>query len=250
MINASDLNALWFVTAHQPNFLPWAGFWNKLVQSDQIILLANVQFDRGDFTHRVKLAGSWLTLPVKSTQHHALIKDLELADPAAVRRLAKTFRQQVLSKKNKYGYRLSGVAHILENWTGKRVLDLNVALILEILRLLDHKAELHIALDPPKGLTTAERLEDILMAYNGAIDRRPVYLSGQAGLNYMHFKSFKAFADVRFQLVHEGISSDSVVQLIAQQEDPLAYVRGCAKWVTEDGYVDDAQTVTGISTAL
>lgn len=249
MIKASDIGQLWFVTAHQPNFMPWAGFWNKLVQSDQIIMLGNVQFDRGDFTHRVKLAGSWLTIPVKSSQHHALIKELEIVDTAAVQRLAKTFRQTVMSKKNKYGDRLAGIAMILEKWTGKRVIELNITLILEILRILDHKADLHVALDPPQGVTTAERLENILLDYNSHIDRSPVYLSGQSGLNYMHFKSFPTFADVRFQMVHEGISSDSVVQLIAQQEDPLEYIRGCAKWLTEDGYVDYAQTVTGISTS-
>jgi len=56
------------VGIHQPNFLPWLGFFNKVLQADVFVLLDDVQFVKGEVTNRVKLLISgearWLTCPV------------------------------------------------------------------------------------------------------------------------------------------------------------------------------------------
>jgi WbqC-like protein len=61
------------VAIHQPNFLPWLGFFHKLACSDVFILLDTVDFSRGSRTNRVQvLAGggpSWLTVPVRRPEH-------------------------------------------------------------------------------------------------------------------------------------------------------------------------------------
>lgn len=53
---------------HQPNFLPWVGFFHKVASSDLFVLLDDVQFVKGEVTNRVKLLISgevrWLTCPV------------------------------------------------------------------------------------------------------------------------------------------------------------------------------------------
>lgn len=57
------------IACHQPNFLPWTGFFYKLFLADMLILLDDVQFARG-FTwvnrNRLKCAQGelWLTVPV------------------------------------------------------------------------------------------------------------------------------------------------------------------------------------------
>ena len=43
------------VACHQPNFLPWLGFFAKLARSDRFVLLDDVQFprtSRGTYTNR------------------------------------------------------------------------------------------------------------------------------------------------------------------------------------------------------
>jgi len=59
------------VACHQPNFLPWIGFFDKLAQADRFVLLDDVQFprtSRGTYTNRVQLLvgekPQWLTAPV------------------------------------------------------------------------------------------------------------------------------------------------------------------------------------------
>ena len=57
------------VGIHQPNFLPWRGFFSKIKASQGFVFLDDVQFERGKtFTSRTKIAlnGSpcWVTVPV------------------------------------------------------------------------------------------------------------------------------------------------------------------------------------------
>jgi len=58
------------VAIHQPTFLPWLGWWDKLVRADVLVLLDDVQFSKkgGTWMNRVRmLVGGeprWLTVPV------------------------------------------------------------------------------------------------------------------------------------------------------------------------------------------
>ena len=81
------------VGIHQPNFLPWLGFFHKLASSDVFVLLDNVQFSRGSRTNRVQLlAGTqptWLTVPVQRPEHgEPLIADALIDDSRPWRRKA------------------------------------------------------------------------------------------------------------------------------------------------------------------
>ena len=61
------------VSIHQPNYLPWLGFFSKIKQSDLFVLFDDVQFPRGKkhFGHRNRIktnfnASKWLTVPIKN----------------------------------------------------------------------------------------------------------------------------------------------------------------------------------------
>jgi hypothetical protein len=238
-----------YVAVHQPNFMPWIGFWNKLVNADRMVLMCGVQFDRGDYQHRVKLNGSWLTVPVKSTQHHAMITEIEMADTSAIPRLAKTVRQVVMSKKNKYRDRLGDLVTMLETWPADRpsIAGLNIRIIREIANVLQCHTVVDVDIKIRDG-SKVEKLDALIMDKWPLHCAPPIYLSGHAALDYMNHNSLKFPTETRFQLPNEGLSSDSVVQLIAQHEDPLSVIRSCAKWLTKDGIVDDAETGLSSST--
>lgn len=73
------------VAIHQPNFLPWLGFFHKLLLSDVFVLFDNVQFSRGkSFTNRVSIKTAnginWLTVPVERKGLCLPIKDVKIAN--------------------------------------------------------------------------------------------------------------------------------------------------------------------------
>jgi hypothetical protein len=59
------------VTMHQPNFLPWAGFFYKMSKADLFVYADDLGFSRGSYTQRVKIKSRtgprWLTLPLVHT---------------------------------------------------------------------------------------------------------------------------------------------------------------------------------------
>jgi hypothetical protein len=63
--------AVTVVAIHQPNFLPWLGWFDKLARADVFVLLDHVQFprtSRGTYVNRVKLLiggkEAWATAPI------------------------------------------------------------------------------------------------------------------------------------------------------------------------------------------
>ena len=59
------------VSIHQPNYLPWLGFFGKIKRSDKFVIFDNVQYPRskGHFGNRNKIKiyndSKWLTVPVE-----------------------------------------------------------------------------------------------------------------------------------------------------------------------------------------
>ena len=71
------------LSAHQPAYLPWLGYFDKIIRSDVFIYLDNVQFEKNSFTNRNKIRTHqgplWLTVPVQLKGHiNKLIKDIEI----------------------------------------------------------------------------------------------------------------------------------------------------------------------------
>ena len=57
------------IAVHQPNYLPWLGYFAKIARADSFVFLDDVQFSKGSYTNRVQIARGgeavWLTLPVR-----------------------------------------------------------------------------------------------------------------------------------------------------------------------------------------
>lgn len=56
------------ITIHQPNFMPYLGFFDKCDYSDVLVIYDSTQFKKNDFQNRNKVKGKngwfWLTIPV------------------------------------------------------------------------------------------------------------------------------------------------------------------------------------------
>lgn len=61
------------MSAHQPAYLPWLGYFDKIKRSDIFIFLDTVQFEKNSFTNRNKIKTKdgpiWLSIPVIKKDH-------------------------------------------------------------------------------------------------------------------------------------------------------------------------------------
>lgn len=84
---------------HQPNYLPWLGYFAKMRQCDVFIHLDTVPFSRQSYTQRCRIAGPagpvWLTVPVRlKGRFGQSIRDVQIAEsPAWARKHWKTLQQ-------------------------------------------------------------------------------------------------------------------------------------------------------------
>jgi hypothetical protein len=72
------------VTIHQPEFLPWLGFFHKMANCDAYVFLDSVQFTKNNYQNRNRLIDQsgtvfWSTVPVRMLGHtDKRIIDMEL----------------------------------------------------------------------------------------------------------------------------------------------------------------------------
>ena len=67
------------VAAHQPNFIPWIGYFDKMRKADLFIVVDHVQMERQSYQNRVRIktgAGErWITVPVIQESRSERIMD-------------------------------------------------------------------------------------------------------------------------------------------------------------------------------
>lgn len=74
------------VAVHQPNYLPWLGYFHKISRVDIFVFLDNVQFERRGYTKRTRVMGTdgkplWLTQDIcKQPVQDYLIQDVTFSD--------------------------------------------------------------------------------------------------------------------------------------------------------------------------
>ncbi len=71
------------LSAHQPAYLPWLGYFEKIIGSDVFVFLDTVQFEKNSFTNRNKIkspqGAMWLTVPVRTKGHLGIpVSEIEI----------------------------------------------------------------------------------------------------------------------------------------------------------------------------
>tara|TARA_Y100001970_G_scaffold116227_1_gene144699 strand:+ start:2147 stop:2842 length:696 start_codon:yes stop_codon:yes gene_type:complete len=72
------------IAIHQPNYLPWIGYFRKIFTADYFIFLDDATFSKGSVTNRVRIMEDskpvWLTIPANPPLGTS-ITDVEIAKP-------------------------------------------------------------------------------------------------------------------------------------------------------------------------
>jgi len=185
---------------HQPDFLPYLGFFHRLLSADLFILLDHVQFvnhGRGSWTHRDKIKTSrgerWLTVGVKKTPLGTPINEVLLADS--------DWREQGLNllrenyRNTPYFSILFPQLEVLYQKPCERLVDFNVASIQMLLDWFEIKIKMMFSSQMKPSGKRNELLVDLLTKA-GASN----YLSGVGAKDYYQPEPFEAAGiEVRWQ---------------------------------------------------
>ena len=73
------------VAIHQPHFLPWLGYLDRMMQADLFIILDHVQFERRNYQNRTQIRvedeARWFTVPVVQLSQKERIIDKRVDNP-------------------------------------------------------------------------------------------------------------------------------------------------------------------------
>ncbi len=178
------------VAIHQPQYLPWLGYFDKIDQADCFVLLDDVQFKKNEWQNRnrIKTAAGWqwLTVPVlhRFPQRICEVR-INQTDPWSRKHLQALF--------SNYGSAPFFDLHrpFFEEIYGREwtlLVDLNVAAITYLAEALGIQTKLVLAssLPVPSELEATERLIAICQAVGA-----DTYLSGVGGREYLDLTLFK-----------------------------------------------------------
>ena len=178
------------VAVHQPQYLPWLGYFDKIRQADMFCYLDSVQYKKNDWQNRNRIKTSqgwqWLTVPVRF-KYPEKICEVKI-DPTV------NWRQKHLQALTTNYRRAPFFEHYIrifeqiysEDW--ESVAELNICFIERLKDTMGlgskstiRSSQLELSKDP------TGRLIDICKEVNAEI-----YLSGQDGVKYMEVERFEA----------------------------------------------------------
>jgi hypothetical protein len=180
------------LAAHQPNYLPWAGFFHKMARCDILVLLDSVQYARRSYTARCLIKQSdgrrhWLSVPVRKTgRYYQRISQVEIWNEIPwqqdhLRTLSSNYARAPYFKE----YReLLDLAYG-RSWS--HLSQMNISLIEYLAEILD----LHPKIIKLSHLDIEARGTDLLIEICRRLGAEK-YLSGPSGQRYLAADKFRA----------------------------------------------------------
>jgi len=227
------------VAIHQPNYLPWLGYFYKIASCNIFVLLDNAQFSKNGFINRNKIktrqGAEWLTVGVLTKSRYGqLINEVEINNSVP---WSSIHEKSIFQNYSKAPYFKDYISAFQDIYHGKweRLVDLNEALIKVICRILSIRSvEFTRASKLNVSGQSTELLVNICKAVGG-----DSYLSGPSGQKYMDEELFEkegislGYSDFRHptytQLWGDFIPNMSIIDLIFNEgEKSLEILMGAS----------------------
>lgn len=203
------------VAIHQPDLLPYSGFWYKMIHSDVFILAVHDQFQKHGYQRRVTMRGRWASHILEGKPALIPIEDVVVRE-GWQRHLTNVIRGRY-SAARYFKTRGRELCERIEAAQGRSLDEVNTAMI-EIVRDMLGITTPLVTTPPPQGHNVARLIEQVSMVDGD------VYLSGSGGLAYMGPDAPQVFREHGIELTwsrHEHLTGDSVVTLLLDEEDPM-----------------------------
>ena len=184
------------VTIHQPQFLPWLGYLDKIDRADLFVVLDTVQFKKNEWQNRNRIRTSqgwqWVTVPVLHN-HGQKLNQVRVNQNVAWR------KKHLHAVEMHYGRApfldrfLGGLGDVYQSaWD--RLTDLNLAMLQWLLDAFGISTRLQLASEMHLREEPTERLIDICRTVGASH-----YLAGVGAQAYMDMARFES-SGVRLEL--------------------------------------------------
>ena len=176
------------ITIHQPNYLPYLGYFQKMAKADIFVLLDNVQFSKDSYTQRVKIRTQnewiWLTIPIEKINNFKIIHEVKLPIDIKWKRKHKI---SVISNYSKAPFFDKDYIDFYYDLSPENLIDFNEEGIRYLQKKLKIKAKIIRAseLNIDTKLKSSDLLIEIVKKLGGN-----TYLSGPSGKNYLDTPKF------------------------------------------------------------
>lgn len=178
------------ICIHQPDFVPYLGFFQRLLMAQDFILLDDVQFIRRGWQHRDRIKGrtgsAWLTLALRKGEYHQLINEVELSDDP------KWIGDNLNLLRECYG-KAPYFAEVFPKVEGiyraghRRMIDFNCAFLNLALEYFDITTPISRASEYKIKATSSSRLLALVQAKQG-----DTYLTGTGSRDYLDEEMFRS----------------------------------------------------------
>lgn len=179
------------VTIHQPNYLPWIGFFSKIKQADVFVSLDIVAFSKDSFTQRTRIrtphGWTYLTIPIERKYYGRPINEVLLPEDSS------WMEKHWKSLQFNYGKTscFKNYKSFFEEFYHTKypsLVELNENAIRFLMRELEIKTELLRAseLGADTNLRRTDLLVDVLTKTSA-----DSYLSGKSGEGYLEKEKFR-----------------------------------------------------------
>lgn len=190
-------------TIHQPEHLPWIGFFQKMSMAQEYVILDNVQYTKGNYQSRNHIMGTngpqWINVPVKSKGClESTLLDIQIDDEHNPK-WRKKYLNTIYCSYRKCPYFEENYVYLEELMKKpySRLCDFNIDIIMHFADILN----IHPHFIRASELNVEGHKSDLILSICKAIEA-DVYISGAGGRHYMKLDDYKeAGVKVLFQEV-------------------------------------------------
>lgn len=177
------------ISVHQPQYLPWLGYFDKIMKSDIFVFLDNVQYKKREFQNRNKIRTKngwlWLTIPVVTKErYYQKISEVEIDNTQHWQKEHwETIKMYYHQAKYFQNYKDFFEKIYSSKWD--KLSSLNVEIIKYLLECLEIRTPIYFESELGLSGEATERIINICKKF-----KADTYLSGIGGKDYLDESRF------------------------------------------------------------
>lgn len=208
------------VSVHQPQYLPWIGYFHKIAHSDVFVFLDNVQYKKREFQNRNKIRAKegslWLTVPVITKEKYTQkINDVLIDKTSHWQKKHWQSIEMCYSKAKYFKEHYDFFKDTYEkDWD--KLIDINMHVIKYILNCLEINIPVYLETDLNIEGEKTTRIINICKKLNAS-----TYLSGVGAKDYLIEEEF---VKAGIKLIYQEFKHPEYTQVYPGFESHLSFI--------------------------